>query len=754
LNIQGVFRMKTPLSDRALPRPSLSSLFRFLAEWARPQAPVVRPRFRPYLEILEARTVPALLHVTSLADDGAAGTLRSIISTANTNADGSNTIVFDVTGTIDLTAAPLNPSTGIFPGPTAFDVNKPLTILGGGQTITRDAAAPNFRFFFVEATGNLSLSNLTLTNGLAKGFDGAGGGGGSAGLGGAIYNRGALGVQGVTFFADSAVGGNGGPGGAAGSGGGAGLGGPGSATAGGGPSGGGFGGGAAGSNGFSGEAGFQPSGPGGAGGFGGGGGTGGFGFVVIGGNGGAGGFGGGGGGGGGIFGAEGGIGGSGAAGGFGGGSGSSGNGGGNGSGGGGAGLGGAIFSEMGPVTITNSTLFGNSVTGGDGGGTVGAVGIGGFGGSGFGGAVFAVDGALTITNTTLSDNTVKDGANKNLAPGAFIIARGRDVYIAANSATATAIINNSILGQTDQTQSFFSDFSSDGSVKTSSSGSNNLISNPGSNADAFGGSSSNADPMLDPAGLKYNGGLTPTIALLPGSPAIDAGNDSIVPAGVTTDQRGPGFARISGSHVDIGAYEVQPPPPPSVSVAFGPNGAVVELVNSAGVLTQFDAAGAHVLGGGVRYASIAFGPNGYVLEVVSTAGILTQFDASGAHQLGGAGVESASVAFGPGGEVLEVVLIDGSLRQFSAAGVQVLATSGVVSASVAFGPSGEVVELLSTAGALTQFDATGAHQLGGAGVRSAGVAFTANSLVLDIIFSDGTLDQFDAFGVHRLGLVS
>jgi FG-GAP-like repeat/Calx-beta domain/FG-GAP repeat len=203
-----------------------------------------------------------------------------------------------------------------------------------------------------------------------------------------------------------------------------------------------------------------------------------------------------------------------------------------------------------------------------------------------------------------------------------------------------------------------------------------------------------------------------------------------------------------------------PPPPPQqslppfVSVAFGPSGEVVELVNSAGVLTQFDAAGAHVLGGGVRSASVAFGSFGEVLEVVGMNGILTQFDASGAHQLGGPGVESASVAFGPGGEVLDVVLVDSSARQFSAGGVQVLATSGVVSVSIAFGPSGSVVEVLNTAGVLTQYDASGVHQLGGAGVQSAGVAFTANSLVLDIIFSDGTLDQFDAFGVHRLGMVT
>ena len=53
-------------------------------------------------------------------------------------------------------------------------------------------------------------------------------------------------------------------------------------------------------------------------------------------------------------------------------------------------------------------------------------------------------------------------------------------------------------------------------------------------------------PLLD------NGGLTRTVALLPGSPAIDAGYD---PFDLGTDQRGTGFDRVIGSHADIGAYE-------------------------------------------------------------------------------------------------------------------------------------------------------------------------------------------------------
>ncbi len=45
------------------------------------------------------------------------------------------------------------------------------------------------------------------------------------------------------------------------------------------------------------------------------------------------------------------------------------------------------------------------------------------------------------------------------------------------------------------------------------------------------------------------------MALLPGSPAIDAGNNALILAGVTTDQRGLG--RIANGRVDIGAFESQ-----------------------------------------------------------------------------------------------------------------------------------------------------------------------------------------------------
>jgi hypothetical protein len=69
-----------------------------------------------------------------------------------------------------------------------------------------------------------------------------------------------------------------------------------------------------------------------------------------------------------------------------------------------------------------------------------------------------------------------------------------------------------------------------------------IVSNTPADGDTF------SDPKLGP--LANNGGPTLTMALLPGSPAIDAGNTSLAPA---TDQRG--FPRPAGPAADIGAFE-------------------------------------------------------------------------------------------------------------------------------------------------------------------------------------------------------
>lgn len=72
------------------------------------------------------------------------------------------------------------------------------------------------------------------------------------------------------------------------------------------------------------------------------------------------------------------------------------------------------------------------------------------------------------------------------------------------------------------------------------------------------------DPGLAPA-LADNGGFTPTLALLPGSPAIDSGNPGVCAA---TDQRGVFRPQDSDGYgsilCDVGAYEVE-----SVAFLFG-----------------------------------------------------------------------------------------------------------------------------------------------------------------------------------------
>jgi hypothetical protein len=98
----------------------------------------------------------------------------------------------------------------------------------------------------------------------------------------------------------------------------------------------------------------------------------------------------------------------------------------------------------------------------------------------------------------------------------------------------------------------------------------NLI---GSSADGSGYAPTDildVSPML--GSLQNNGGPTQTVALLAGSPAIDAGDNTSAPA---SDQRGPGFARIIGGGIDIGAFELQ-----TISPALPKNFAVAGFPSS------------------------------------------------------------------------------------------------------------------------------------------------------------------------------
>jgi hypothetical protein len=67
----------------------------------------------------------------------------------------------------------------------------------------------------------------------------------------------------------------------------------------------------------------------------------------------------------------------------------------------------------------------------------------------------------------------------------------------------------------------------------------------------------NANPMLGP--LQDNGGPTFTHALLPGSPAIGAGNPSFT-SPPDHDQRNCPFERVFNGRIDVGSFESQPQP--------------------------------------------------------------------------------------------------------------------------------------------------------------------------------------------------
>jgi hypothetical protein len=148
---------------------------------------------------------------------------------------------------------------------------------------------------------------------------------------------------------------------------------------------------------------------------------------------------------------------------------------------------------------------------------------------------------LYLTDCTVVSNNMTNGT-------------GGGIYNDTNATTVyiqNSIIANNSLGD---------------AVGTYISQGNNLISNTASctlTGNTFG-NIYGVDPLLGP--LQYNGGVTFTHALLPGSPAIDAGPVNSAPF---TDQRG--LARPQGPGDDIGAFEYSAAPMPA-QVTLSPVG--------------------------------------------------------------------------------------------------------------------------------------------------------------------------------------
>ena len=245
------------------------------------------------------------------------------------------------------------------------------------------------------------------------------------------------------------------------------------------------------------------------------------------------------------------------------------------------GFGGGIFCEDSDLTVMACALIGNSATEGFGGGIM-SVSFNGFhllavdsstfsqnqAAAGGGLISYAAGGGMSasVINSTFSGNYAPYGgglSNVIELPGSAQLYVGNSTF-SANSGTVTggAIyiqpaggsseaplqIANSIFYQGgapggtianngDTVTSFGHNIASDAGVTNYNGGGGGF----------FGaGDQINTDPMLGP--LADNGGPTETHALLPGSTAINAGNDALAPE---RDQRGFGRSGVS----DIGAFE-------------------------------------------------------------------------------------------------------------------------------------------------------------------------------------------------------
>jgi hypothetical protein len=162
---------------------------------------------------------------------------------------------------------------------------------------------------------------------------------------------------------------------------------------------------------------------------------------------------------------------------------------------------------------------------------------------------------VTITNSTLSAASGQGGSiHNNGASGSATVTLGNTIL--NGNAGPTNIVNDS-----GTVTSSGHNLSSDAGVTNSNGGTGAL----NATGDQTGTAATPLDPKLGP--LQDNGGPTFTRALLPGSPALDAGDNTLaLNAGLTTDQRGSGFSRIldaasdadTTQTVDIGAFEADP----------------------------------------------------------------------------------------------------------------------------------------------------------------------------------------------------
>jgi hypothetical protein len=283
---------------------------------------------------------------------------------------------------------------------------------------------------------------------------------------------------------------------------------------------------------------------------------------------------------------------------------------------GGAGSGGGLYATGGAVTLINDSLTGNSATGGNAGNggngatqsfTGGYAGNGGNGGAGSGGGLYALSGSTAIlANTLIAQNTTAGGTKGAPGNAKFFTRAGQAGTSGSASApdfsgtvassdhdlvgngTGSNLTNGSNGDQVGSAAPFTGDLTQGSATIENVSSMTGLVvgqlvtdtagalpagtfiaglgqgtitlSQSATNSQTGDGFTSSVYADLGP--LQNNGGplagapgsqqVVSTIALLPGSVAIDAGDSSA--AGLpSTDERG--LPRINGAAVDIGAFE-------------------------------------------------------------------------------------------------------------------------------------------------------------------------------------------------------
>ncbi len=240
---------------------------------------------------------------------------------------------------------------------------------------------------------------------------------------------------------------------------------------------------------------------------------------------------------------------------------------------GGVGNGGGIFNQ-GTLTLNDSTVSGNVAGDPTNGGGTGP------------GIWNHTDATLTLNGCTVSGNSAKGNLSYSPSRGGGIANYGtltlNDSTVSGNSAsqgfgggisnslgTSTLALNHSTVSGNSATDGGGIDnrgtLASRSTLIARNTGGGDLKGNVTSQGHNLIGNSQggngyrtdlgdllDVDPLLGP--LQDNGGLTRTRALLPASPAIEHGDGATSPA---FDQRGPGYPRIAGGTIDIGAFEAQ-----------------------------------------------------------------------------------------------------------------------------------------------------------------------------------------------------